>query len=341
MNNMNIIGFTKAGLRHISIGEPNQDKINLYQDDRVAVIALADGASASEVGKEAAELTTSACIEFGKNGRIWDMSKKEQSDELLRVLDKNYLAAPFPYDRLTATMVMVAVNKVSNNFIAISIGDCSALMIDKQLNGSVFISPVNLFFKKNVTVFANGSTASKFLKIEWGSINDIAGFALLTDGAEKFMEEGKQKDIRRLAALTVLSPKKAQTELEEYVTDQLSEGTNDDITLSIIMPADDEELTCISKAELGITDDCECYAEEPEEDNVDYKDETCAEGIDESPHNVRSTTLLAFLAEPKDPEELILAGFVSRNSELLTILYPYLRDGVVKLDDHKFVAATK
>lgn len=238
-------------------------------------------------------------------------------------------------------MVMVVVNKVSNRFIAISIGDCSALMIDRQLNGSVFISPVNLFFKKNVTVFANGSSAGKFIKIESGSINDIAGFALLTDGAEKFMEEGRQKDIRRLAALTVLSPKKAQTELEEYVTDQLSEGTNDDITLSIIMPADDEELTRISKAELGISDDCECYAEEPEEDNVDYEDETCAESIDESPHNVRSTTLLEFLSEPKDPEELILAGFVSRNSELLTILYPYLRDGLIELENHKFLATTR
>lgn len=341
MNNINIIDFTKAGLRHISIGESNQDSVRSYQDDKVAVAVLSDGASESEVGKEAAEITSDSGIEFAQNGSIWDMSKKELSDELLRVLDKNYLGAPFPYDRLTATMVMVAVNKVSNNFIAISIGDCSALMIDRKLNGSVFLSPVNLFFKKNVTVFANGSNASKFIKIESGNINGIAGFVLMTDGANDIMREDRLNDIRRLTALTVFSPDKAQTELEEYVTDQLSEGTNDDISLSIIMPADDEELTRISKAELGISDNCECFTEVSDEADVNYEDVVSAENIDESHHDMQPTTLLTFLAEPRNPDELLLAGFVNRYSELLTILYPYLRDGLVKLEDHRFVAVTK
>ncbi|MCR5143378.1 MAG: protein phosphatase 2C domain-containing protein [Ruminococcus sp.] len=345
----NVIGHSEVGKRHLAAGgEVNQDCILLHNDERITAVALSDGATgAKDAARPAAEATVEACIEFAQNGKIWDMNKHALTEELLRVIDNHYLELDFPYDRLCATMVVLMINHISGTFITISIGDCAAMLLNKQLEPSILISPVNYFSKRN-TLFANSSIANRFLKLERGSLTDtdISGFALITDGAEELMNASKNDEIRRLSALAVIDPDSGEKALKECIAD-LSERNNDDITAAFVMISDDEEIRAAAADELGLEYE-DMYGSEPEtpdqaEDEYVTDEESCT--IPEEPETEEQDmvaesekTLLGFLAEPRSPEELIFAGFINRPSDLLNLIYPYLKEGLVKYSDHHFVS---
>lgn len=324
----NSIHYTVPGRRHLSMGKGNEDFVNVYESDTVLVYAVADGCSESTCAAPASEATVAAGIEFAMNGDIWAMKQKAMRDEYLRILDKHYLACPYPYEDLAATTVLLVINKVSDKYLAISIGDCSCIILNRALEPALLLQPMNLLRQKDRTVFANSSLASRSMRMEMGAMDDVGGFILITDGADALIDQDHIPDLQQLTSLTVLSPKQAQSELQTYVG-KLSETTSDDITVAITMRCDDPELIKIS----GATYDSELILED-EQDVVPQTEDSILQ-LDDTDDN---KSLLEFLRTPRTAEELVIAGYVNAETSLLTVLTPYLKDNLIKYEDHHFSA---
>lgn len=322
----NSISYTVPGRRHLSMGKGNEDSVNVYESDTVLVYAVADGCSESTCAAPASEATVAAGIEFAANGDIWDMKQKAIRDEYLRILDKHYLACPYPYEDLAATTVLLIINKVSGKYLAISIGDCSCIILNHALEPALLLQPLNLLRQKDRTVFANSSLASRSMRMEMGSMDDVGGFVLISDGADALIGQEHISDLQQLTSLTVLSPKQAQSELQTYVG-KLSETTSDDITVAITMCCDDPELIKIA----GATYDSELILED-EQDTVSQTAERILQ-FDDTDDN---ESLLEFLKTPRTAEEIVIAGYVNAENVILTALTPYLKDNLIKYEDHRF-----
>lgn len=329
---MNTITHTVAGRRHRSMAVENQDVINCYEDDRVMILAVADGCSSSECATPAAEATVAACIEFGMNPNIFEMKDKPLKDELLHILDKHYYACKDPYDDLAATALVLIVNKISGQYLGLSVGDSSCIVLTDTLDPALLISPVNILKQKDLTIFANSSYAARSMQIERGSLSSgIAGFIVLSDGADAILDQSHIDDIQQLASLTVLSPDKAQTALCDYI-EELSQNTADDITIGITMRADDNDLLRIAAA---------TYSSELTVEDIQLREEIVPEEEPEQsvPESAPAESLIVFLKNPRTAEELLIAGYVKNGKELLTMLYPYLRDGLIHYKEHHFCSA--
>ena len=323
----NKIWHTVPGRRHLSMGKGNEDFVNVFENEQVLVYAVADGCSESPCAAPASEATVAAGIEFALNGDIWKMKPKAIRDELLRVLDKHYLSCPYPYEELAATTALLAINKISGKYLAVSIGDCSCIALNRQLEPALLLQPLNLFMQSDRTVFANSALAARSMRMEMGTLDDIGGFMLITDGANTLLDQDHTADIQQLTSLTVLSPKQAQTELQAYIS-KLTEVTSDDITVAIAMRSDDPEIIRIA----GATYNSELVLEETQTEPAE--DEACANKADAD----NEVSLPEFLQTPRTVEELVIAGYVSNETELLTVLMPYLKDGLIKYEDHLFSA---
>ncbi len=324
----NSIYYTVPGRRHLSMGKGNEDFVNVYESETVLVYAVADGCSESTCAAPASEATVAAGIEFAMNGDIWAMKQKAMRDEYLRILDKHYLACPYPYEDLAATTVLLVINKVSDKYLAISIGDCSCIILNRALEPALLLQPINLLRQKDRTVFANSSLASRSMRMEMGAMDDVGGFILITDGADALIDQDHIPDLQQLTSLTVLSPKQAQGELQTYVG-KLSETTSDDITVAITMRNDDPELIKIA----GATYDSELILED-ELDVVSQTEDSILQ-LDDTDDN---ESLLDFLRTPRTAEELVIAGYVNAEAALLTVLTPYLKDNLIRYENHQFSA---
>lgn len=329
MMKFNSIYHSIPGRRHLSMGKENEDFVNVYESDTVVILAVADGCSESSCASSASKATVAAAIELAVNGDIWEMKQKAIRNEFLRVLDKHYLNCPYPYEDLAATTALIVINKVNNRFLAISIGDCSCVILSKSLEPALLLQPLNLMRQRDRTVFANSSLASRSMRMETGVLDDVGGFVLITDGADALLEQECIPDIQQLTSLVVLSPKQAQAGLQTYIN-KLADQTSDDITIAITMRSDDPDIIRIAGAtyasELVLGEDQDTPIE------VEY-----ATAIDDS-GDAGTPALLRFLETPRTAEELLLSGYIDKEVEILTFLTPLLRNGLITYEDHRFIA---
>lgn len=323
------IGYTVAGRRHASMCKENEDGYEIYEDDRLLVLCVADGCSESTCAKAASEAVLKALIEFAKSD-IWEMKPRQMKNNVLKVIDKYLLAAPYEYRLLACTCALVAYNKVTNSYIALSIGDCQAAVMTEELEPRQLLAPVNIFGHREHTVFANSSMAASAMKLEFGSASDIAGFLLITDGAERLCEASHADDLIQLSSICVLSQTQAQTALEEYVSNQIASATNDDITVLMAMHSNHEPLARIAEATCNTIF-------EPSADGLTHTEDEEKNGIEMQLKRTRPSELLSFLATPRTAEELVIAGYCIP-SEVLTYLYPLIKEGFVVYENYHFSA---
>ena len=336
--------LTVAGRRHRSMGQDNEDCVKLCETDSTLILPLSDGASASSCASVASATTVAAAVELGQKPEIWDMKPKAIRDLFISLLDEHYFRQPYPFEELAATVTVVFINKIAERYIAISVGDSSCIMFDKALEPSLLLQPMNLFKFKDRTVFANSSLCNKGgMRIEMGSIKNVGGFMLITDGAEELLNEEHAQDVQQLAAMTILSPQHAQKELEATVR-MLSDHTSDDITVAITMLGSDPELTRIAAATCNQSD---LFSEEDTEPAVTAEAVPCSEpepaaDVPEDdiiiPEEAETppVSLLGFLSVPRTAEELVIAGYVSSETAIITELAPFLREGLIRYDNHHF-----
>lgn len=332
----NTVGFTIAGRRHISMGKDNEDGYEVFEDDRLLALCVADGCSESPCAKAASEAVLKALIEFAQ-GDIWEMKAKQIKTSVLKVIDKHLLTAPYEYRLLACTCALVIFNKFSDNYIALSIGDCQALVMTEELEPKQLLAPVNIFRHREHTVFANSSMAANAMKVEIGSASNIAGFILVSDGAERLCEPANADDLIQLSSVCVLSKEHAQTALEDHISNVIAPTTNDDITVLFSMRTNNDRINSIAEAtcnvalDTSITDDME--ADEYTANEGDTT-ESIMDG-DNTAETAASSALLDFLATPRTAEELVVAGYCLP-SEVLSYLYPLIKEGFIAYNDYHF-----
>lgn len=333
----NTVGYTIVGRRHSSMGKDNEDGYEVYEDDRLLALCVADGCSESPCAKVASEAVLNALIEFAQ-GDIWEMRAKQIKTSVLKVIDKHLLAAPYEYRLLACTCALVIYNKLSDSYIALSIGDCQALVMTEELEPKQLLAPVNIFRHREHTVFANSSMAANAMKVEIGFASNIAGFILVSDGAEQLCEPANAEDLVQLSSACVLSTKHAQAAIEDHVSNVIAPATNDDITVLMTMRSNSDRITSIAKATCNTV--IETDADEDDEAVSEYRsDEDVADDrildTDDIAASETSSAILNFLATPRTAEELVVASYCIP-SEVLSYLYPLIKEGFVVYDDYHF-----
>lgn len=330
MLKMNLIGDSRVGKRHVETLMENQDKILMYEDEVIAALAVTDGCSACECAAEAAELTAKGALEFAKLDSIWNIRIKNMKQLLLDTLDRMFLDSDSPYDDLCATLALVVVHKPTHKYIAITIGDCSVFVIDRDLKSTMLLAPLNLL-AKNQTVFANSFNAKSAMRIKTGRMDFARGFVLYTDGADTLLSE--PEILRHLAMKTIHMQEDSQRVLDSYM-EQLLQQTHDDVTLGIMMirgveSAEQQPATFTVSETKKKADEIYENPEIEEETEVNMAEETEEEMKDVD-------TLCGFLSQPRTPEEVLEAGYCTGENFLL-MLAPYLQAGMVTVENGKLM----
>ena len=120
------------------------------------VVAVSDGCSESAGAKAASQASCEASVKFAKTRDVWSTDDNTLKSAFLSVIDDVYMDTKLPYNLLKATLLLLVVSKITGDYVGISIGDCSALVLDENLNKpEVLLKPYNQFMQATRTVFAN------------------------------------------------------------------------------------------------------------------------------------------------------------------------------------------
>jgi hypothetical protein len=316
------IAQSVVGQYHLGLGKENEDGYQVYEDERLVVLAVGDGCSSSACAKAACDAVLDGLVEFAQDTTIWDMKTKPLKAALLNYIDKHLLAAPYEYKLLASTCALVVINRVLGKYLAFSIGDCSVVVVESDLTPALLLSPVNLFQKKQNTVFANSSLANALMKVSVGDASNIAGFVLVTDGAESLFDLEGANYLKKLSAKCVLAKDLAQSTLDSYIDNQLVPSTHDDVTVVMAVRSNDQAI-------CGVANE---YYDVPTEDTPQPTQE---DALYEDTNGSESVTILEFLKVPRTAEELVFAKYCNVG-EVLSYTYPLIREGLVTYSDHRF-----
>ena len=190
------IGNTVSGRLHDRDCIPCQDKVCGKSLNHTHVIALADGAGSALYSHFGAEtVVESACDEIASHfedyifERNATVAKERIISKLLRNLDETSKKVGCSIKDLACTLMLVAVKE--SDYLIIHLGDgVIGYMEGSELK--VASNPSNGEFV-NTTTFITSSDAIKSMKVMKGSLRDINGFVIMTDGtsASLYQKRGK------------------------------------------------------------------------------------------------------------------------------------------------------
>lgn len=121
--------YTKTGLRHLATGEDNQDYIYVNSNDRIKFVAVADGVSSCENGRQGAELACKVIFEALKKEVDYLLSLSKKSIAYLIVnlvqskVDKLARKTGRDIFSFASTLSFVCVDCKTDRAISFSVGD--------------------------------------------------------------------------------------------------------------------------------------------------------------------------------------------------------------------------
>lgn len=179
--------IVKQGRVHRQENISCQDKSKFVFENNIFCLAIADGAGSRKYAEIGAEIAVDRCTKYIVNefDRLYEDDKDERIcqfiiDDIIFGLksfssDKNY-----DIRELASTIAVIAIKE--DKYIIFSLGDSTILKNIKNKRIRI-VSPVN-FGAKNITVLTTTDNAFKFGKCRKGSIENIDGFVIMTDGAK-------------------------------------------------------------------------------------------------------------------------------------------------------------
>ena len=203
---IHVTAQSMAGQYHAVRSQENEDSIIKFENDSIMVVAVSDGCSESAGAKAASQASCEASVKFAKTRDVWSTDDNTLKSAFLSVIDDVYMDTKLPYNLLKATLLLLVVSKITGDYVGISIGDCSALVLDENLNKpEVLLKPYNQFMQSTRTVFANNKDADALMAIVRGRVQDKAGFVLFTDGAKALLEDTYEEEVKKLVGLTAIN----------------------------------------------------------------------------------------------------------------------------------------
>lgn len=326
---IHVTAQSMAGQYHAVRSQENEDSIIKFENDSIMVVAVSDGCSESAGAKAASQASCEASVKFAKTRDVWSTDDNTLKSAFLSVIDDVYMDTKLPYNLLKATLLLLVVSKITGDYVGISIGDCSALVLDENLNKpEVLLKPYNPFMQATRTVFANNKDADALMAIVRGRVQDKAGFVLFTDGAKALLEDTYEEEVKKLVGLTAINAGEAAQTEADVLVNTFQQGGHDDV--SIIAVGLENPNTVRIASTLYQPKQEEAPESEPAPAPIPM--EIKAEKTEEMPAPDKPEKPAMPAAEPAQEftaEELLKNGIIQRPSEFFVQISPFLQNGLM------------
>lgn len=326
---IHVTAQSMAGQYHAVRSQENEDSIIKFENDSIMVVAVSDGCSESAGAKAASQASCEASVKFAKTRDVWSTDDNTLKSAFLSVIDDVYMDTKLPYNLLKATLLLLVVSKITGDYVGISIGDCSALVLDENLNKpEVLLKPYNQFMQATRTVFANNKDADALMAIVRGRVQDKAGFVLFTDGAKALLEDTYEEEVKKLVGLTAINAGEAAQTEADVLVNTFQQGGHDDV--SIIAVGLENPNTVRIASTLYQPKQEEAPESEPAPAPIPM--EIKAEKTEEMPAPEKPEKPAMPAAEPAQEftaEELLKNGIIQRPSEFFVQISPFLQNGLM------------
>ncbi|MCM1024580.1 MAG: protein phosphatase 2C domain-containing protein [Prevotella sp.] len=244
----NIIQCAVQGRSHIASKTPCQDKTFSYSQNGINVIALADGAGSEKLSHFGAETVTKfICCEMAEQFDEYytqanaQYAARQLMSGIENTLDQKAKELECAVKELASTLLFAAVK--DDRYILSHIGDG---VIGYYKNGEVNIaSQPNNGEYANTTVFTTSGNAMASMKMLKGTLGDIKGFVLMSDGSEASLYDKRKKvpaqALKKVMDMcTYIRLDKIQEHLQRDFENTIRYKTTDDCSIAILMNSDDE-----------------------------------------------------------------------------------------------------
>lgn len=326
---IHVTAQTMAGQYHAVRSQENEDSIIKFENDSIMVVAVSDGCSESAGAKAASQASCEASVKFAKTRDVWSTDDNTLKSAFLSVIDDVYMDTKLPYNLLKATLLLLVVSKITGDYVGISIGDCSALVLDENLNKpEVLLKPYNQFMQATRTVFANNKDADALMAIVRGRVQDKAGFVLFTDGAKALLEDTYEEEVKKLVGLTAINAGEAAQTEADVLVNTFQQGGHDDV--SIIAVGLENPNTVRIASTLYQPKQEEAPESEPAPAPIPM--EIKAEKTEEMPAPDKPEKPAMPAGEPVQEftaEELLKNGIIQRPSEFFVQISPFLQNSLM------------
>ncbi|WP_302680702.1 protein phosphatase 2C domain-containing protein [uncultured Ruminococcus sp.] len=326
---IHVTAQSMAGQYHAVRSQENEDSIIKFENDSIMVVAVSDGCSESAGAKAASQASCEASVKFAKTRDVWSTDDNTLKSAFLSVIDDVYMDTKLPYNLLKATLLLLVVSKITGDYVGISIGDCSALVLDENLNKpEVLLKPYNQFMQATRTVFANNKDADALMAIVRGRVQDKAGFVLFTDGAKALLEDTYEEEVKKLVGLTAINAGEAAQTEADVLVNTFQQGGHDDV--SIIAVGLENPNTVRIASTLYQPKQEEAPESEPAPAPIPM--EIKAEKTEEMPAPDKPEKPAMPAAEPAQEftaEELLKNGITQRPSEFFVQISPFLQNSLM------------
>lgn len=326
---IHVTAQSMAGQYHAVRSQENEDSIIKFENDSIMVVAVSDGCSESAGAKAASQASCEASVKFAKTRDVWSTDDNTLKSAFLSVIDDVYMDTKLPYNLLKATLLLLVVSKITGDYVGISIGDCSALVLDENLNKpEVLLKPYNQFMQATRTVFANNKDADALMAIVRGRVQDKAGFVLFTDGAKALLEDTYEEEVKKLVGLTAINAGEAAQTEADVLVNTFQQGGHDDV--SIIAVGLENPNTVRIASTLYQPKQEEAPESEPAPAPIPM--EIKAEKTEEMPAPDKPEKPAMPAGEPVQEftaEELLKNGIIQRPSEFFVQISPFLQNSLM------------
>lgn len=243
----NVIQCAVQGRSHMKLDIPCQDKTYSTVDNDTQVIALADGAGSAKLSHYGAETVTKFICsklpgEFDTYFTDNDGAavKQQLVERVLKSLNEKARQLDCEIKELASTLLFVAVK--NDQFIIAHIGD-GVVGYLKNDEMKIASQPENGEFV-NTTVFTTSKDAIMTMKLIKGSLGEIQGFVLMSDGTETSLYSKKERKlsdvIKKIMQMsTIISNDKLQEQLKQSFEEVIIKATTDDCSIVMLVKVND------------------------------------------------------------------------------------------------------
>lgn len=326
---IHVTAQSMAGQYHAVRSQDNEDSIIKFENDSIMVVAVSDGCSESAGAKAASQASCEASVKFAKTRDVWSTDDNTLKSAFLSMIDDVYMDTKLPYNLLKATLLLLVVSKITGDYVGISIGDCSALVLDENLNKpEVLLKPYNQFMQATRTVFANNKDADALMAIVRGRVQDKAGFVLFTDGAKALLEDTYEEEVKKLVGLTAINAGEAAQTEADVLVNTFQQGGHDDVSIIAVGLENPNTVRIVSTLYQPKQEE----APESEPAPAPIPMEIKAEKTEEMPAPDKPEKPAMPAGEPAQEftaEELLKNGIIQRPSEFFVQISPFLQNSLM------------
>lgn len=317
---------TVVGKRNYDEGNGNQDSIKVYEDEKVIIVCVNDGCTGCDYPQKACDVNSKVAISLGRDPAIFEVQEKKFKQLAKDTYKEMFDETGVPIDELSATTAFVIVNKKTKQFLAFSVGDTAILSYNSDMRVSVMLAPKNGFMK-SITNFTNDDySVRKLSQYKRGIIDDkFTGFIIYSDGAENIFNESSNQAKSLINACYISDEAYAQE--EEKVFNMLRKLTKDDISIAILVSANEKIINKVNEKEDSNTES-EIFSKDVPIDSKEHSYTTQNEKFD-------TNSLLRFMKRERGIDELVDSGIIKEDDALKTLVL-LLKMGIISCNNNKF-----